>query len=267
MRKIIIIASSVMLLTVAMNSCKTSNNVKGKKSSISMSDNSKNSLDWEGTYSGIVPCADCQGIKIQLSLYANKTYRLTTQYMNEKMPKDTTTGTFQWSANGSIITLNGLNKKDFPVHYKIGENSLTQLDLNGNVITGDLAQNYVLEKTNKALVNKYWKLVEIMGKPVVLENKDTKEPHMIFKEEDNMVSGYLGCNTFWGTFQLKHGNRISFSNLVSTMRMLLGASMEIEDKFSEVLKTADSYYITDNVLTLTRARMAPLAKFEAVYMQ
>ena len=30
---------------------------------VSASDNSQNSLDWEGTYKGIIPCADCEGIK------------------------------------------------------------------------------------------------------------------------------------------------------------------------------------------------------------
>jgi hypothetical protein len=34
----------------------------------------------------------------------------------------------------------------FPPYYKLGENTLTHLDLDGNVITGDLADDYVLKK-------------------------------------------------------------------------------------------------------------------------
>ena len=29
-------------------------------------DNSRNSVDWNGTYRGIVPCADCEGIKTEV---------------------------------------------------------------------------------------------------------------------------------------------------------------------------------------------------------
>jgi heat shock protein HslJ len=267
MRKSIFL-TSIMLLTIAISSCKTRDNAKtDDKSAVSTVDNSQSSLDWDGTYSGIVPCADCEGIKTQLSLFADNTFRLTTQYLNKSTVQDTITGTFIWSGDGSTVTLQGLDGKDFPVHYKVGENILTQLDLKGNVITGELAQNYVLVKTDKELINKYWKLVEIMGKPVVFENKSNKEPHITFKEEGNTVSGFFGCNGFSGTFQLKQGNRISFSGVISTLKMCIGESMEVEKQFNQVLQTADSYYITDNVLTLNRARMAPLAKFEAVYMQ
>ena len=44
---------------------------------------------------------------------------------------------------GSIITL---NIKDISPHYKVGENTLTQLDLDGNEISGELAENYILRK-------------------------------------------------------------------------------------------------------------------------
>ena len=139
-------------------------------------------------------------------------------------------------------------------------------DLKSNEIAGKLAKSDILTKTDSELVNKYWKLVEIHGKPVVFENKNIKEPHMIFREEDNVVAGFLGCNGFSGTFELKQGNRISFSNMISTLKMCIGEGMDIEKEFNEVLKIADSYYINGNVLTLNRARMSPLAKFEVVYM-
>jgi hypothetical protein len=34
---------------------------------------------------------------------------------------------------------------NFPKYYKIEENRLIQLDLNGNIITGELADNYILK--------------------------------------------------------------------------------------------------------------------------
>ena len=34
----------------------------------------ENALDWNGTYKGILPCADCEGIKTELELNSDKTY-------------------------------------------------------------------------------------------------------------------------------------------------------------------------------------------------
>ena len=42
--------------------------------------------------------------------------------------------------------------------------------------------------------------------------------------------------------------------------------MEVEQAFYEALGTADNYSIAGDHLTLNRARMAPLARLEAVYL-
>ena len=42
--------------------------------------------------------------------------------------------------------------------------------------------------------------------------------------------------------------------------------MDVENAFQEVLRTADNYSLGGDRLTLSRARMAPLARFEAVYL-
>jgi uncharacterized lipoprotein NlpE involved in copper resistance len=40
--------------------------------------NSRSSLDWAGTYEGVLPCADCPGTKIRLTLNGDGSYRLVT---------------------------------------------------------------------------------------------------------------------------------------------------------------------------------------------
>ena len=37
-------------------------------------DNSRNSLDWQGTYVGTVPCADCPGIRMRIELKDDGTF-------------------------------------------------------------------------------------------------------------------------------------------------------------------------------------------------
>ena len=114
------------------------------------------------------------------------------------------------------------------------------------------------------LVGKHWKLIELFGNPVIAENTP-KEAYIIFNVDDNRFSGDAGCNRFSGSFQLKDPDRIVFSQTVSTRRMCI--NMDTEDKFLQVLNTADSYIIKNDILILNRARMAPLARFVAVDMK
>ena len=115
-----------------------------------------------------------------------------------------------------------------------------------------------------ALVEKYWKLVELNGVSVADKN-NPKEPHIIFKIDDNRFNGNAGCNNIMGSYQIKQPGRISFSEVASTMMMCL--NMETEELLKRSLNVADSYIVKNDSLTLNRARMAPLARFVAVYMK
>lgn len=113
------------------------------------------------------------------------------------------------------------------------------------------------------IIEKYWKLTEVNGEPI---NKETnREPHIILKGIDNRVNGTGGCNGFSGHYELKDKNRIAFSNIAITE--MACPNMEVEDKMLMVLQTADSYVVKNDTLILNRAKMAPLARFEAVYLQ
>jgi uncharacterized lipoprotein NlpE involved in copper resistance len=106
--------------------------------------NSSNSLDWGGRYKGTLPCADCEGIITELTLNLDKTYLLKISYLGKGDNSVEEKGTFSWNETGNIITLAGL--KNRPNQYFVGENILIQLDMMGNRITGNLAENYILRK-------------------------------------------------------------------------------------------------------------------------
>lgn len=113
------------------------------------------------------------------------------------------------------------------------------------------------------IVEKYWKLVELNGKPVPVLDR---EPHMIQKA-DGRVNGFGGCNAFTGNYTLDApASRIGFGQIASTM-MACAAGMEVEQGFHEVLRRADSYTLDGDRLVLGRARMAPLARFQAIYLR
>jgi len=111
----------------------------------------------------------------------------------------------------------------------------------------------------------YWKLTELMGKPVVMNESMKKEIHIILKKEENRVQGFSGCNTIMGKYELKEGNRISFSGMASTLMACPDLATEAE--FNKMLGTIDNYSINGNTMTLNKAKMAPMARFEAVVMK
>ena len=80
------------------------------------SHNSRNALDWEGSYSGILPCPDRGTATVRLTLSGNGETK-------------ETEGEFVWDTTGGIITLHG---EVFPSVYRVGENRLIPYGPNGN---------------------------------------------------------------------------------------------------------------------------------------
>lgn len=103
-------------------------------------DTSRNALDWEGTYYGVLPCAGCEGIETVITIRYDETYIIKTKYLGKDDQVFDEKGTFTWNELGNIITL------DQPIgqKYLVGENQLFHLDQNGQRITGDLAEHYRL---------------------------------------------------------------------------------------------------------------------------
>jgi uncharacterized lipoprotein NlpE involved in copper resistance len=101
------------------------------------------SLDWTGTYEGTIPCADCPGIKTVLTLNEDRTFTLTSTYIDRE------NGTFQNSGNfrfidGRIIELDlGTEGKQY---FWVIEGALQMLDREQRVIDGPNAHYYILTK-------------------------------------------------------------------------------------------------------------------------
>lgn len=100
-------------------------------------------LDWNGTYVGILPCADCSGIETQITLNHDGSYTATQTYLGKEDGLFESHGQFHWNDKGNIVTLEnetGANQ------YFVGENILFKLDMNGERVEGDLAEHYQLHK-------------------------------------------------------------------------------------------------------------------------
>jgi uncharacterized lipoprotein NlpE involved in copper resistance len=97
-----------------------------------------------GSFSGVVPCSDCEGIDVSVTLFADSSFQLVKKYLG-KNPKDTAglnenkTGKFMM--HNDTLHLAGTDSKFIKT-----DTALIQLDKEGKVFTGKTAQKYVLRK-------------------------------------------------------------------------------------------------------------------------
>ena len=71
-----------------------------------------------------------------------KTFSISEEYL-DRNSKNQDKGSFTWDATGSMITLKG---KSANYKYKVGENMLIQLDMEGKEIDGPNKDLYVFKK-------------------------------------------------------------------------------------------------------------------------
>ena len=223
--------------------------------------NSRNSLDWPGTYAGTVPCADCKGIRTTIRLQADGNFTRELLYLGKSNVPVRDAGMFTWNDAGSIVTLASENGE--PQQYQVGENRLFHLDRSGNRIAGELADRYVLEKAPRdaRLEDKRWELTEVMGQPVAV-SPEGSQAFVRFDGAQGTVNGNNSCNNFFGTYVLAKGGRVRFGDdLAATM--MACPDMTVEVAFMDALRRIDNYAIDGENLSLNRARMAPLLRFRA----
>ncbi|QXP63529.1 META domain-containing protein [Polaribacter sp. R2A056_3_33] len=113
------------------------------------------------------------------------------------------------------------------------------------------------------ITEKYWKLKTLYGNEIKMEDNQKREIAITLKTKDNRFSGFAGCNSINGEYILEKGNKIKFTKVIST-RMFCNNTDE--SKLLKAINSTDNYTIKNNRLSLNVGKRAPLAVFEAVYM-
>lgn len=145
-----ILYATFLIVLIGCNSEKKNNasnntediDVLQTEENISLGDNSQTSLDWDGTYKGVIPCADCEGIEMTVTITQDNTYHIEETYLGKNTTAFESEGTFAWDDTGQKIIFSDTDRHP----YFVGENTLTLLDKDGNKITGELESFYVLTK-------------------------------------------------------------------------------------------------------------------------
>lgn len=98
-----------------------------------------------GTYTGTLPGADCPGIETTLTLSEDSTFHLRLVYIDRETSFEEEGRFFQ--ENDTLLAVQSEN--GHRQYYRIEQGSLRHLDGDKNVITGAIADRYILTKKNR----------------------------------------------------------------------------------------------------------------------
>ncbi len=134
MKKLSLVA--ICALAMIMASC-TNNQSKSNEQQ------EESTQDFYGTYQGVLPCADCPGIKTVLTLRDDTTYDLSTEYLEKGDGEVVTSGVY--TLENDVITLITPSTNE-ETYYKILDGKLAFLSPDKQLIEGELADKYILTK-------------------------------------------------------------------------------------------------------------------------
>jgi uncharacterized lipoprotein NlpE involved in copper resistance len=99
---------------------------------------------WAGNYSGSLPCGDCKGILTQITLNADKTYSLSSQYIGKQDKPTVYKGSYTLD-DKDIVTLDAEGDH---LKFKLmpKDDMIVKLDKFGNEEQGGPAARYYLHK-------------------------------------------------------------------------------------------------------------------------
>jgi copper homeostasis protein (lipoprotein) len=101
-------------------------------------------LSLPASFTGTLPCADCEGIDYRLDLFEDRSFFLRTTYRGRTPGEFDDVGSFDWSSDGRALIAQG--GREAPLRFSIeSADEIRLLDLSGQPIDSKL--NYALRRT------------------------------------------------------------------------------------------------------------------------
>ncbi|HEX3435605.1 MAG TPA: copper resistance protein NlpE N-terminal domain-containing protein [Pseudacidobacterium sp.] len=200
---------------------------------------SQNSLDWAGVYEGVLPCADCPGIRIRLTLNPDGTFERVMQYLDRQVPAETAKGRFTWQASGNAITL---DEHADGQQYSVGEGRLSLLYRDNRrastVPNAVLKQTAVKSSFPQTLERYRWTLesaTNSQGRRIDLLPPSQDHP-VVFSFSGNRLSIQGQCNRMIGAYQVNAAGQFTMQGgPASTMIGCDPALMNADKALSGIL--------------------------------
>ncbi|WP_010420820.1 copper resistance protein NlpE N-terminal domain-containing protein [Anaerophaga thermohalophila] len=223
----------------------------------------------EGIYSGTLPCLDCPGIETTIVINSDGTYHLSRTYIDKRIsPIEESGNIYKTEKNGKyLLESNNYNKTYILIHKE----GLMLLDQNGDKIKSQPNDQYILYRKQSSekqiqniqgqLTGRIWQLEELIMLPD--EKVKTVEKEKIFLEfssEEKKISGFAGCNNFFGKYEIPEEGKITLSLLGSTKKFC-SETMEIETLFMDMLNNCKHYTLSQDTLVLLNQNKEQLGIF------
>jgi len=233
------------------------------------------------SFMGVLPCADCAGIRYVLDIRENKKFVVRMTYLGKGEGEGTSfedIGSWSLGPDGQMITLRTDSESTVPLHFAIvSPQTLRKLDSEGKEIQSQFNHDLTRTEPYQPLVaevlpsasdadptsammleNTTWHLADVGG--AAIQPKGTRVPNLRIDAAEKRVAGFAGCNRFNGAYELD-GQRLRFPLIISTK--MACDDLEIETKFLGAVDATRSWRITSGTLDLlgeggqTLARLIP----------
>jgi len=208
--------------------------------------NSRNSLDWAGTYEGILSCAGCADTKIRLTLNYDGSYRLVTEARGPENAEKSGKGVFTWQPSGNAITLDERGGRQ---QFSVGEGRLTLLRPENGAsqsaaaslvltLTAPANQSGGLEQQLEQQLERYrWTLVFATdaNRRRISALPPGKDRPVVLSFAGSRLSVQGPCNRFVGRYQVTAANQLTINIGPSTMMACHPALMKADSVLSKLL--------------------------------
>lgn len=202
--------------------------------------NSRNSLDWAGTYAGVLPCSDCAGVVTTVQLGGDDTFQMSSRRLAFGAAPTEQSGQFTWAADGNGISLvTGADAAAFGV----GEGRLLQLNSDGSRPGAD-APAAILHKLAAAggelgqvLQDHRWTLVSAVGadNAPIAALFPAAGPGFVFSFTQGRLQVAGGCNGLRAGYQLSPEGVLGVSGGAATMMACEPALMAADSAVAALL--------------------------------
>lgn len=113
------------------------------------------------------------------------------------------------------------------------------------------------QKDKPDLLDGRWELTHILGRKIV---ENLTAPYIRFEVTENIVSGYDGCNQFFGEMRYNSSYHLQFNRLASTKMMC--QDMSIPDAFMDALLKVKSFHQESQTLSLLDQNETETVRFK-----
>ena len=204
---------------------------------------SRTSLDWAGSYEGMLGCADCAGVHALLTLDKDASFELVTWRLERGATPTTDRGQFSWQPDGNSIALDTAAGQ---MLIAVGEGRLILRSIAGvrqtagapnTVLTQMLDQRGERPALSDVLEDHRWELTDAM-------DGSNRRIDALFPDAERSFSfGFAGsrlhvrggCNGFRGGFLVGDDDMLSVTGTMSTLMACDAPLMEADAALSTLM--------------------------------